>query len=298
MGGRAMSSLPGLPPIDNFKSNDIEDSTNALSNKEYFDKKHFDNDTNSSNINYYEESNLMLTGELAEEYEKIKKSYRELIHSFEKSLQRDLQVTTSNKSSLKRYRFRNLSDFESSVQNGFLDLNDYTSKEINDLIKELNELENRMITRSLDEYNFITIDDFQSAVDRGIIDLSRYSIDEINDLLANLEDEPLTIRDYDIEMFGDVQLPDIEEVLNTKQKPTYKKQKSPQREINNNYSQIDYNKGSLPSPPKYAESEVKHNKTIEKPPEHIYEDSDDNIEDLMDDNIFKQTWRWIKSLFD
>ena len=239
----------------------------------------------------------MLTGELAVEYERIKNSYRELIYSFEKSLQRDMQVVSSNKSSLKRYRFRNLSDFESSVENGFLDLNDYTSKEINDLIKELNELENRMITRSLDEYNFVTIDDFQSAVDRGIIDLSRYSIDEINDLLVNLEDEPLTIRDYDIEMFGDVQLPDIEEVLNTKQKPTYKKQKRPQRETNNNYSQIDYNKGNLPSPPKYAEIEVKHNKIIEKPPEHIYEEPDENIEDLLDDNVFKQAWRWIRSLF-
>lgn len=292
-----MSSLPELPPVDNFNSNNIGDSTSALSNKEKFDSEYFDNSSNNSNINYYEESNLMLTGELAVEYERIKNSYKELIYSFEKSLQRDMQVVSSNKSSLKRYKFRNLSDFESSVENGFLDLNDYTSKEINDLIKELNELENRMITRSLDEYNFVTIDDFQSAVDIGIIDLSRYSIDEINDLLVNLEDEPLTIRDYDIEMFGDVQLPDIEEVLNTKQKPTYKKQKSPQRETSNNYSQIDYNNGNLPSPPKYAEIEVKHNKTIEKPPEHIYEETDENIEDLLDDNIFKRAWRWIQSLF-
>lgn len=293
-----MSSLPELPPVDNFNSNSIGDSTSALSNKEKFDSEYFDNSSNNSNINYYEASNLMLTGELAVEYERIKNSYKELIYSFEKSLQRDMQVVSSNKSSLKRYRFRNLSDFESSVENGFLDLNDYTSKEINDLIKELNELENRMITRSLDEYNFVTIDDFQSAVDRGIVDLSRYSVDEINDLLVNLEDEPLTIRDYDIEMFGDVQLPDIEEVLNTKQKPTYKNQKSPQREINNNYSQIDYNKGNLPSPPKYVEIEVKHNKTIEKPPEHIYEETDENIEDLLDDNIFKRAWRWVQSLFD
>lgn len=292
-----MSSLPELPPVDNFNSNSIGDSTSALSNKEKFDSEYFDNSSNNSNINYYEESNLMLTGELAVEYERIKNSYKELIYSFEKSLQRDMQVVSSNKSSLKRYRFRNLSDFESSVENGFLDLNDYTSKEINDLIKELNELENRMITRSLDEYNFVTIDDFQNAVDIGIVDLSRYSIDEINDLLVNLEDEPLTIRDYDIEMFGDVQLPDIEEVLNTKQKPTYQKQKSPKRETNNNYSQIDYNKGNLPSPPKYAEIEVKHNKTIEKPPEHIYEETDENIEDLLDDNIFKRAWRWIQSLF-
>lgn len=292
-----MSSLPELPPLDNFNSNNVGDSTSALSNKEKFDSEYFDNPSSNSNINYYEESNLMLTGELAVEYERIKNSYKELIYSFEKSLQRDMQVVSSNRSSLKRYRFRNLSDFESSVENGFIDLNDYTSKEINDLVKELNELENRMITRSLDEYNFVTIDDFQSAVDIGLVDLSRYSIDEINDLLVNLEDEPLTIRDYDIEMFGDVQLPDIEEVLNTKQKPTYKKQKSPQRETNNNYSQIDYNKGNLPSPPKYAEIEVKHNKRIEKPPEHIYEETDENIEDLLDDNIFKRAWRWIQSLF-
>lgn len=294
-----MTSLPELPSLDrldnNFNTGNKETSFGLPSLQE----ESFDNYLDEHDyLGTRSESELMLNGELANEYQRIKKSYRDLIHSFEQSLQRDMQIFPDNKSRLDVYKFRNLSDFESAVENGFLNLNDYTSKEINDLIKDLNELENRMITRSLDEYNFRTIDEFQSAVDRGIVDLSRYDMKEINDLLDNLEDEDMSINDYDIEMFGDVKLPDIEEVLNTKEKPTSKPKSTHNKPKRQKINKTPYYEKeiSLPSPPKHH-AELKVKEKPQKPPEHLYEDDNEDIEDLLDDNVFKRFTRWIKELF-
>lgn len=293
-----MPSLPELPALEELENNFNTEGNYKTSSSVNKKEKHFQ--AHLDNTSYLDKDNdniLMLNGELAEEYHRIKRSYRDLIQSFEQSLQRDMQLFPENNSRLERYRFRNLSDFESSVANGFLNLDDYTSKEINDLIKELNELENNLITRDLDEYNFKTIDDFQNAVDNGIIDLSRYEMKEINNLLNKLEDEELSINDYEIEMFGNLKLPDIEEVLNTKEKPVQKKPKTyPKQKLN---KKPYYAKEvSLPSLPKNSAdyAELKAKRKTNSPPKHIYEEDEKNIEDLLDDNIFKRFTKWFKNI--
>lgn len=297
-----MTSLPELPILDDYlNSNEDMSASDRLPSLQ-------DDENVRSYLDEQTGSELMLTGELAQEYKRVKESYKDLINSFEQSIQRDMQITKSKKS-FEKYKFRSLSDFESSVANGFLDLNDYTSKEINDLVKELNMLENRMSMRSLDEYNFKTIDEFQGAVDIGLVDLSKHELSEINALLNTLEDEPMTITDYNIKMYGDIKLPDIESILETKTAP--KKEtikptnKFPAKSI---YAKTNGGLPSLPSMPFDENYESLNSRgspsqqrgNVEQfEPVPLYEERlehTENIEDLLDNNFIKRIVRWIKNL--
>ena len=297
-----MTSLPELPILDDYlNSNEDMSASDRLPSLQ-------DDENVRSYLDEQTGSELMLTGELAQEYKRVKESYKDLINSFEQSIQRDMQITKS-KNNFEKYKFRSLSDFESSVANGFLDLNDYTSKEINDLVKELNMLENRMSMRSLDEYNFKTIDEFQGAVDIGLVDLSKHDLSEINSLLNTLEDEPMTITDYNIKMYGDIKLPDIESILETNtapKRPTSKPtNKFPGKPM---YAKTGGGLPSLPSMPlneTYEPSQKrgspnKQRQTTEQfEPVPLYEErfkTTENIEDLLDNSIFKRIAKWIKNL--
>ena len=140
-------SLPNLPLLENNMKK-LENHVKDPDNQRNPSLPNLENNNFSNHLQGNFESELMLTGKLEAEYRKIKNSYRELIYTFEKSLQKDMMVT-NNETKLKDYKFKNLSDFENAVNKRILNLEDYNSKEINDLIKELNELENRLITRDL-----------------------------------------------------------------------------------------------------------------------------------------------------
>lgn len=278
-----MNSLPTLPDLDEKEYGNYASNKANSSKRDSFGLPAFvDAPSFAEKLDRSVPSDLLLTGELAMEYRKIKHSYRELIHNFEMSLQKDMSVI--DKSSFSQYQFKSLADFELAVEKGQLNLNEYTMNEINDLIRELNKFETKMISRNLDEYDFKTIDDFQNAVDNGIIDLSRYKIAEINELLNKLEDAELDFKDYDVELFGNLKLPDIETVLLSKPKPTKKQKISPKL-------LSTQKKTSLPSAPDI----------IAEKPTRIRDDTmisaDDNIEDLLGEGFLSKLISKIKKTF-
>lgn len=283
-----MSNLPNLPLFENSIKPHKDNHGKSPANLNLPD---LENESFSNQLHEDFESDLMLTGELAKEYKKIKDSYRKLIYTFEKSLQKDMTVINDNETRLKDYKFKSLSDFENAVNKGVLNLEYYNSKEINDLIKELNELENRLITRDLNEYNFKTLDDFQIAVDKGIIDLSRYEMKEITELLNKLEDEPLKLSDYDIVTFGNVKLSQIEYRINKPRKPkeTHHKNK---KEILNEINVYKGKKASLPTPPKNTHKNIKKRDKLTEVIE-----SNENIDEILEGGFISRFVRKIKNTF-
>lgn len=292
-----MNSLPSLPKLDSINKNnyDTTKATPIKNNKPSLPNLRDIENENRSFSGYLDtskntENELMLTGELAIEYKKIKDSYRDLIYAFEQSIQRDMRITADdNSSKLKDFKFKNLTEFEKAVDQGFLNLKNYEISEINNLIKDLNDLENKFISRDLTEYNFKTLDDFQSAVDRGVIDLTRYGIAEINQLLSRLEDEPLKLSDYNIETFGNVDLSAIEMRLQNEHRYTKipkPKSRKDTRIIKSNSSKPS----SLPSPPK------------DPPKKPMVKDysmigDGDNIENILEKGFFSKLLNKIKDIF-
>ena len=281
-------SLPNLPLLENNMKK-LENHVKDPDNQRNPSLPNLENNNFSNHLQGNFKSELMLTGKLEAEYRKIKNSYRELIYTFEKSLQKDMMVT-KKETKLKDYKFKNLSDFENAVNKRILNLEDYNSKEINDLIKELNELENRLITRDLNEYNFKTIDEFQRAVDKGIIDLSRYDMKEVNELLNKLEDESLKLSDFDIVTFGNVKLPEIEDRINNFNRPVNKPVNKSKKEILREIKVHKENK-ALPTPPKPNYKNVKKQVELTQ----IIEDND-NIDEILESNFITRFIKKIKNI--
>jgi|GEM_PF-5850383 len=225
---------------------------------------------------YFED--LKLTGNLAEEYKRIKDSYRNLIYSFEESLQKDLRIIENEKGrKLSDFKFKSLEDFDKAAEAGILNLNDYNTNEINNLIRELTKLEEQAKKRDLEDYEFETVEEFQLFVDKGIIELSKYSTNEINKLLNSLEYRTLTLDEYDIEMYGNIQIETIKKrVENINNKKTYKKE--PMKDPKGNL---------LPNLPEQKKNEIQDNKKYEE------KDNANEIEDMFDENIFKRIFRKI-----
>lgn len=148
---------------------------------------------------------LMLNDDLVDEYERIKESYSGLINMFQKSIENNKPKETTN-----TYNFNSIAQFEDAISTGEFNINDYSINEISALMNELSELERKLNNRSLDEYELETIEDFHKAVDSGILDISKYNIQDINDLLHGLKDKnPLSISDYNINLFGDITIEEI-----------------------------------------------------------------------------------------
>ena len=294
--GGSLMNLPQLPSLNKSKTTTKEAyiDNNRSSSELRLPELH---NSNKSSLNYLLDkrnsidNDLMLSGRMAIEYEKLRNSYRSLIQSFEESIQRDLRVFEKSSNKLSEYKFESLSDFEQAVERGFLNLKHYSVSEINELIKDLNELEEKLISRDIKEYNFKTIDQFQNAVDRGIIDLSRYDTVEINDLLASLDDEPMKLSDYDITMFGKIELAEIEHEFNSYSEKIHKNKTKPKPLTKEKLNEIRANKDKqtiLPQPPKVSpkphiiKTEIKHLTHTE------------DIESILEQSFFKRLLNRIK----
>lgn len=169
-------SLPSLPK-DKDSLDITPEALDKLSKSDFYD--------NSYEI--IEE--LMLNDELTEEHIKIRKSYEDIVDIFQQSSTINENKSRENKNKLKEFNFQLLDEFETAINNGVLNINNYSITEINNLIRELSQLENKVSTRNLEDYKFRTVDEFQEAVDKGLLKLSEYDIKEINKLLEQLEDE-------------------------------------------------------------------------------------------------------------
>lgn len=148
---------------------------------------------------------LMLNDDLVDEYERIKESYSGLINMFQKSIENN-----KPKDIIGTHNFNSVSAFEEAISTGEFNINDYSINEISALMNELSELESKLNNRSLDDFELETVEDFHKAVDSGILDISKYNIQDINDLLNDLKDNnTLSINDYNINLFGDITIEEI-----------------------------------------------------------------------------------------
>jgi len=204
-----------IESVKNKQEINSEDSSKLssvnLSNQEVIKlslpKLHNLENSNEAFIKEIHEKNnkdLIINKELVEEYDKIKDSYKNIVNMIERSVENDRQLHDRQFNNLKHinikdYKFEELEDFKNSVEQGEFNINDYSVSEINTLIRELDNLENKLIIKPLHSYNLKTINDFQTAINKGDLNLYNYKIEEINELLKELEDKhSLSSKDCNI----------------------------------------------------------------------------------------------------
>lgn len=236
---------------------------------------------------YEDIESFMFNPELTKEYERIKDSYKDLINMFEASLEKNV-YSNEKSDKIKNNTFENLADFDDAVSKGEVNINNYSIKEINQLMQELEKLEENVNNRDLEDYQFKTIRDFHQAVDNGVINLDKYNIKDINKLLENLEDDKkLKLSDYDISLFGNITIGEIHIKIE-----------------NNNYNMKDYSKlsklGNLPGSDIYEDivgKEIRPNEKMKNKnkdePKQIYTEDDYDLDKTFIDRISD----FIKRLF-